>query len=126
VDQARKQRAPIPKAILEAPVLMPGSSFYYNAFLTLSSCRSMGMMEGRIPWTAVDAYARRYDLDDDDTDCLWTLVCSMDSVYLKHQQKRAKIATGGNKPTDKTEDRSQSPRIVHPPRKNRNGSASVR
>lgn len=113
VDQARKQRAPIPKTILEAPVLQPGLQFYYSAYLTLASCRSLGFgAEGRVPWTAVAQYADRYGLDEEDLDLLWTLVCELDSCYHKFQQKKGKtVAESKNKPPE--------PKIVHPPRKSR-------
>ena len=70
------------------------------------------MSEGRIPWTAVAHYADRYRLDEEDLDLLWTLVCEMDSVYLKYQQKKGKI-----KAPDK--EKPKGPQIIHPPRKSR-------
>jgi len=98
---------------MEAPSLYPGLQFYYTAYLTLTSCRtSAGMSEGRIPWTAVAQYADRYGLDDEEMDLLWTLVCEMDSVYLKYQQKKGKIKSAADKDAKK-------PQIIHPPRKTR-------
>lgn len=71
------------------------------------------MSEGRIPWTAVALYADRYGLDEEDLTILWTLVCEMDSCYLKHSQKKGKI-------TDKpTADKQKGPQIIPPPRKTR-------
>jgi hypothetical protein len=120
IDQARRNRVPIPDKIANAPVLQPGLAFYYNAFLALSSCRPVGMTEGRIPWTAVDQYATRYALEEDEMDILWTLVCEMDTVYIRHQQKRAKITAKSGAATPPSEDKSgkpASPRIIRSPRK---------
>lgn len=77
------------------------------------------MAEGRIPWTAVNDYAVRYGLDEEELDILWTLVCEMDTVYIRHQQKRAKIAPSKGKPTSDSSktDSKPGPRIIRPPRK---------
>lgn len=102
---------PIPKAIMEAPQLSPGLKYYFDAFMALSSCRPIGMAEGRIPWTAVSQYARDHELSSADLDDLWTLVCALDTVYLKHQQKRSKInETKGKAP-------EAQPTVTRSPRK---------
>lgn len=92
-------------------MLQTGLHFYYTAFLTLSSCRPLGLgAEGRVPWTAVAQYADRYGLDEEEMDLLWTLVCEMDSAYLRHAQKKGKIA---DKPTA---EKRKGPQIIPPPR----------
>ena len=74
------------KAIAEAPQLIVGLGFYYKAFLDLGSCRSMGMGgEGRIPWMAVQEYAIRNGMEEDEFEDLWTLICLLDGAYLKYQ-----------------------------------------
>jgi hypothetical protein len=82
-------RQPVPKRIAEAPQLLPGLGFYYTAFLTLSSCRSVGFSEGRIPWTAARDYANQLDMTDEELEDLWMLVCSMDGEYLKYRAEQA-------------------------------------
>lgn len=68
---------------------MPGLEFYFNAFFTLSADRHIGMAEGRIPWTAVDRYAQRYDLTDDEFDVLWDVLTAMDAAYLEWSNKES-------------------------------------
>jgi len=79
----------VPEKIANAPTLLPGLSFYFQAFLALSSCRAIGMGEGRIPWTAAYDYAERMDLDSDEFEDLWVLVSLMDAEYLKYRLKQA-------------------------------------
>jgi hypothetical protein len=122
IEQAIRNRVPIPDKIANAPILQPGLVFYYKAYLTLSSCRASGWTEGRIPWLAANEYAKRYDLDEEEFDILWTLVCEMDTVYIRHQQKRAKIAPGKGKQSAEDTPKAASPpgpRIIRPPRKTR-------
>lgn len=69
-------------------MLAPGLEFYYNAFNTLSSCRPIGMAEGRIPWTAANEFSLRYGLNDVELDVLWSLISKMDSAYLEWQSKK--------------------------------------
>lgn len=43
---------------------------------------------GAIPWTAINAYAKRHGVrDPDDFDDFVSLIREMDAVYLKHQAK---------------------------------------
>jgi len=89
IEQAKKNRRPVPDKIMNAPVLFPGLAFYYAAFMTLSSCRPVGMAEGRIPWTVVKDYALHYGLDDEEFDILWELITRVDAAYLAWQNKRS-------------------------------------
>lgn len=99
LDQSQKQRTPIPKAILDAPELWPGSNFYYDAFLKLCSCRVNGMGMGRIPYGAVADYAVRRRMSRDETDVLWIIVSEMDSPYMDYCNKDQKNKFGSAKPT---------------------------
>lgn len=64
----------LPEKVLGAPSLRPGLELYWLAYAELSTCRppSFGDLLP-IPWTAIDAYATRYDFDEDQFD--W-LVCA--------------------------------------------------
>lgn len=98
--RARAERKPTPKAIAEAPLLAPGLGFYFQAFLALSSCRPVGMSEGRIPWTAAAEYARHMEMSSEEFEDLWALVSSMDGAYLtwqnnKQEQRRKTEAMKG-------------------------------
>lgn len=80
--------APIPDKIKNAPILLPGLQFYYQAFLDLSTCRPLGMSEGPIPWSALNTYAEREGLTDDDYDRFSSLIRAMDAAYLGHRDKK--------------------------------------
>lgn len=51
----------------------------------------MGVSEGRIPWTAVNEYAYRYKLSDQEFDELWEIVSKLDVVYTNFRAGQAKI-----------------------------------
>lgn len=88
MEQARKQNLPLPDKIKNAPILLPGLQFYYQAFLDLSTCRPLGMPEGPIPWSAINIYAERQDLTDDDYERFFTLLRAMDAAYLDYRDKK--------------------------------------
>ena len=67
-----------------------GLQLFLSAFLDLSSCRTMGMAPGPIPWNAVHDYCDRLELDEEDREDMHFHVTRMDQVYLDHvAQKRA-------------------------------------
>ena len=73
---------------MDAPTQNLGGAFYYKAFCDLSSCRSIGMSEGEIPWTAAKEYAFAYGMDEFQFNDLWTIVKEMDLVYLEINRKK--------------------------------------
>ena len=75
--------------IAGAPTLWHGLGFYYSAFLSLSSCRIIGMSEGRIPWTAAREFAKQHELQEDEFEDLWALLSMMDGAYLEFRKKQA-------------------------------------
>lgn len=72
----------------EVKQIAPGLRFYWMAFWDLMSCRSHGMGEGPIPWTAVDAYARRHCLSTNEFEDLWMILRRLDGHYLQHRAKQ--------------------------------------
>ena len=82
----------MPKKIAEAPQLLPGLGFFFQAFLAISSCRPLGMAEGRIPWTAAFQYGQSLGLDPEEFEELWILVSYMDAAYLKYRQAQSENA----------------------------------
>jgi hypothetical protein len=92
IRRARAERRPLPDRITKAPQLLPGLGFYFQAFLALSSCRPLGMSEGRIPWTAAYQYGQNMGLDPDEFTDLWILVSYMDAEYLKVRHQQAENA----------------------------------
>lgn len=97
IRRARAERKPLPDKIAKAPRLLPGLAFYFQAFLALSSCRPLGMSEGRIPWHSVFQYAQSLGLEDEEFEDLWVLVSFMDAAYLKFRAAQAE--SGRKKPT---------------------------
>lgn len=58
--------------------------FAYVAFCALSGDREAGFGVGPIRFTAIDAYARRYRIDDvDEFDELSASIRLIDGIYLK-------------------------------------------
>lgn len=84
----------MPKAIQDAPVLLPGLGFYYEAFLELSSCRQIGMGTGPIPWTAIQEYADRVGIRGQERERFTEVIRAVDVAYLEHQVKELKKKEG--------------------------------
>lgn len=72
----------------EPTTVQPGLMFYWIAFWDLMSCRSVGMGEGPIPWTAVDAYSRRHSLEGQDFEDLWHIIRRLDAHYMKFRAQQ--------------------------------------
>lgn len=58
----------------------------FNAWNDLSTCRPVGMAEGRIPWTACDRWCERHGMDDDAAQLLWTVIAKLD---VEEMERRA-------------------------------------
>lgn len=81
---------PLPEHIQNAPELTHGLVLYYNAFQDLSSCRSLGMSLGPIPWTAIDQYCQRHGIKDEQYDDMFHHVNELDEAYRAHVEAEAK------------------------------------
>lgn len=91
VKQAQRTGQPIPDRIVNAPELRLGLSFYFDAFFELDSERSQGYGSvGRIPWSSIQQYADRCDLNEDLTECLFYFIRAMDNANLKRIQENFK------------------------------------
>ncbi|MDB5618469.1 hypothetical protein [Tardiphaga sp.] len=66
--------------------------FEWTSFGSLSTDRQVGMDRGPIPWSAINAYAQRYSLVDDDFDRFATLIRAMDQAYLAYFRKKSEDA----------------------------------
>lgn len=81
----------MPEEYLNPPELWPHLRFYWDAFTTLGTDRSVGMAEGPIPFSAVDRYARRYGIDDiDDFDVFLRIMRGLDAEYLQFRAEWAR------------------------------------
>jgi len=71
--------------VLDEPALAPGLGWYLDAFAELGSCRPAGIGNlGPIPWTALDAYARRHGIAGEDFETFAVLIAALDAAWLAH------------------------------------------
>ena len=75
---------------LDARPSLTGYEWLYEAFVMLTTCRSMGMGAGPIPWTAIDRYADAEGLGEDDRYLLTAVILHMDKVYLDWVSEKQK------------------------------------
>ena len=80
---------PLPDHILNAPTLLPGLALYYNAFHDLSSCRTLGMTLGPIPWTAINDYCYHADITGEQRDDMFHHVMALDDEYRAFVEKQS-------------------------------------
>lgn len=81
---------PLPQAIVNAPELQLGLDLFYVAFTDLSTCRSIGMSEGPIPWTAVRDYCDELLLEGDQREDMFFHIREMDVSYLNYRTSKVK------------------------------------
>jgi hypothetical protein len=83
-EAARDRGVPVPANAI-APELGSHLDSYVHIFWLLRTCALNGMSVGRIPWTAIDTYAERYGLLDDEVqyDDLVYVIMAMDSRYVE-------------------------------------------
>lgn len=62
--------------------------FHWNAFWDLGKDRAFGFGVGPIPWSAIDRYAQRHQIDDpDEFDRFNLLVSAMDREFTAWQNR---------------------------------------
>ena len=84
---------PLPERIQNAPELWPGLALYFNGYVELTSCRSIGMGVGPIPVTDIVLYCNEKGLEGEQReDFLW-IVQHLDQKYLDWSSKRGKSGT---------------------------------
>lgn len=84
-----------PESIAEAPDVRLDLSFYFEAYLHLSTTRPAGFGPRPIPWTAIQAYAEAHEFDDPDE--FRAIIARTDAIVLEaieEQEQRAKAAEG--------------------------------
>ena len=60
------------------------------AWIDLNTCRREPHLE--IPWTAIDRYARRHAIDEDEFEWFVALLRRMDAEYFKFQEYKRQIS----------------------------------
>lgn len=82
---------PLPDAIANAPVLGLGLDIFFVAFMDLNSCRSLGVVEGPIPWIAKQTYSKEeLQLEGEQRDDFFYYMARLDAAYLDHKAKQRK------------------------------------
>lgn len=74
---------PIPDRIKNAPQLEQGLQIYLQAFFDLDTERSHAMGYVKIPWSAMNSYAKALELDEETRDDLIHLISTMDDAHIK-------------------------------------------
>lgn len=65
--------------------------FVWEAFAVLSDDRPLGFAApGRIPWSAMDRFARRHDIEGPDFDDFVVLIRALDSAWIEEMRRRSK------------------------------------
>lgn len=83
-------RRELPPGYFEKPPDMAAAAFYMRAWRDLSTCRDLGMGIGRIPWSAVHAYAAHLGLDAANERVFNEVIVAMDAVYLRYESEQQK------------------------------------
>lgn len=87
----------VPAFMADRPELEPHLVCYSEAFADLSTDRPLGAMGGAgpIPWSAIDRYAARHEIDDlDEFDRFRRMIRAQDRAYLDHVAEEAKTKGG--------------------------------
>jgi hypothetical protein len=69
---------------LSAPELYEGLRFFFEAFQTLCTSRTIGMEPNPISFGDMITYCQLYGLDGEETEDFIYFIGAMDSVWLKH------------------------------------------
>ena len=69
------------------PKLQLDLTLYYNAFMSLSSCRTIGASVGSIPWTSIKDYGVFYRFNEQQLEDLFFYIPALDAEYLKWASK---------------------------------------
>lgn len=89
VESAIAKNRPLPAWYEDEPELESSDVFYLKGFHDLSTCRSIGMGMGPIPWRDIIEYAGFYRLDEDITEAFVDIIREMDTAYLGwHSEER--------------------------------------
>jgi len=73
-------------AIEQRPSL-EGYEWLWQAFISLATCRQIGMTPGPIPWTAIQQYCAVHRLTDAEAYMLHNVIPYMDNVFLEQLEK---------------------------------------
>lgn len=85
-NRTREQMGPEAREIFaQEPEQDDAMGVVLNAWDDLSTCRPVGMIEGRIPWLACDRWSERHGLDNDAARILWIVIKRLDVEELERR-----------------------------------------
>lgn len=90
LKQCKQGGQPLPAEIRDSPKLQQGLELYWNAFVDLNTCRSVGMAAGPIPWDSILKYANEYQFAGFQREALFYHVRAMDVAFLSYNRARDK------------------------------------
>lgn len=76
------------------PTLCESGEWFYSAWSILSTDRQVGMSAGPIPFSAIDRFASRYELDRHEFETLFRVVSRIDA-HMRSKAADSKPATDG-------------------------------
>lgn len=85
IKACERSGRPIPEKILNAPTLNLGLDLFYRAFMQLGSCRTLGMEEGPIPWTAICMWCNENEIEGAQRGRMFHNVRAMDNAYMAYR-----------------------------------------
>ena len=89
VKAAKANRLPIPKAILEKPIVKEWDWLYWECFNDLCGSRPMANGLGFIPWDSINNWASRHGIGDaEQFEGLRYVVGKMDEFWVDHFRQR--------------------------------------
>lgn len=83
---------PVPNAIQNAPELFIGCEMFYEAFMSLNTCRGFTAngAENPIGWLTIKEYCTIQGIGDEQEEDLFYHISKMDSAYLKYRLEQIK------------------------------------
>ncbi len=91
IETCIKRNQPLPDAIQNAPQLWQGLNDLYVAFSELSTCRDIAG-GGPVPWTAMNEFAKREEMDYEEYRIFLYTMRKMDEAWLTYQKEKRENA----------------------------------
>lgn len=94
-----REGSELPKAIRDAPVLLPGLAMYLTAYYRLDTCRSASFGSiGNISWVAIMDYCDRLEIfDEEQREDMEHHISVLDSAYQEWAEGQRKSKSGRNR-----------------------------
>lgn len=97
LELAMRNNMPVPESIVNAPELLAGDDLFFIGYLELNTCRSIGMAEGPIPWTAIREYCFVHEISGELLEDFMYVIKTVDVEIRNYQAQKQKDES--DKPT---------------------------